>query len=381
MNSTAVDVHINTDPGNQLSLQLQILLIIVPIVLVPLASLISWYIRGHFADQNKILTEHRDAKRKYTITRLGKQIKTFYWPLYLLLLRYKQLSSRYKEFKAGNFTLSSHGDTRSQSVNLKIISQIMQKNNTGDNQDINTFVSKDNQNINIEMVEIEETHPIKSSPIEINRDIRIDIHSQSQIDIPSLNEMPPLNEIKQIDQDNRSDSSQRKNIDLNAPIHAKTDGLGFNESIKIINKFNRAITEYEDKMTEALRDAQKIYTEFAPLAEPGIDFLRELMKLDEYITYITAFRDLSDNDSGDIILEEKITKAKFPENVFTLIEDKLHYLQSMYNDLVYNHNSSVLDADYNPTENENANVVNTRAYRLSQYRSQSGVMLQSHPIS
>ena len=53
------------------------------------------------------LSQNLESKRKnYMIDHLKTQITSFYWPLYLHLIRYRQLVDRYKEFKAGHFSLN-----------------------------------------------------------------------------------------------------------------------------------------------------------------------------------------------------------------------------------------------------------------------------------
>ncbi len=289
-----IQIQIDTNGGGDQSLSLQILFICLPIVLAPLVGLISWFIRGYYDDQQKALDHHNEDKKKYLIDNLQNQIKLFYWPLYLYLIRYKQLVSRYKEFKSGHFSLSTGHSPEF----LKRSPLMPQKT--------------------LNLVPEPFPEPLRDDIIIQISHLESQSQSNSDKDIPSENQL----------------------LIANPP---KKTGMGFANAIKIINKFNKAIKEYENQMTQTLKNMQKIYIECTVMAEPSFELLRELVKLDEYITYIITFRDINDKNSSDSILEEKIEKAKFPDKLYQMIDDKLHYLQQIYNDLIANQNSSILN--------------------------------------
>jgi hypothetical protein len=289
-----VTITITSDQSNS---SLEFVYIIVPALLAPVIGLFCWFIRGHFEKQSKSFEQHRDSKKKYIIENYEKQLACFYWPLYLRLIRYKRLADRYNEFKIGKFSLDP--STR------------------GDKPQVDRSFEDQKTNLSVEIID-----------------------ADNPIVLPT---------------DEKQESESSSNKDIKSEEHLLTDqqnkGLGLKNAIKIISKFTQATDEYENKMVLSLKEIQKTYTEFAPIAEPDAQLLSELMKLDEYITYVTTFRDLSENDSNDPIITKKIEKAKFPDKIYILIESRLHLLQTRYNDLIYNHNSPILDNHKNPQNN------------------------------
>jgi hypothetical protein len=373
--------------SNQDGLSLQILFICIPIIFVPLVGLVSWFVRGHYERQNHELSQHKEDKKKYLIENIQTQIKFFYWPLYLNLIRYQQLLDRYKEFKAGHFSLStvSSPDFLKQSpLNKLSVGQIatIGTNNSQVNSIMRTFdksprpsshklklkldeyKSPDLQlnparmqtlaNIQKQFVAnqtpiIEEPHTSTVPEIKIDihdpSDASSEVHVQVHVDISSSN-----GEIEQINSnsDSNKDIKSEKNTLITNP--PKKGGMGISNAIKIIDKFNKAIREYENKMTQTLKDMQKIYTDSVAIADPSFELLRELVKLDEYVTYIITFRDVSHKSSTDAVLEEKIERAKFPSRINELVDAQLSYLQALCKDLVNNRNSSVLETQGNLTQ-------------------------------
>lgn len=317
-------INVNSQKTDQ-SLQMQLVFITVPIILAPLVGLCSWYIRGYYEKNAKSLEQHKDDKKKYMIENVIKQITLFYWPLYLQLIRYKQLVDRYNEFKAGRFSLSS-GASNTSKNQIKNFSPpaIAPPHKISTHWAINPQTEQ-SDHFTIEMIEVSD-------------------------EIKEVKIIERISENEKSEAETDSQSSLGKDIptDLSTLADPKNKGMGLKNAIKIINKFNQAINEYEDKIINALKQSQEIYTKYTPIAEPDIIMLKELIRLDEYITYVTTFTNLSEKNSADIILEEKINKAKFPEEVYVLIENKLHYLQSIYNDLVYNHNSHILESHFLP---------------------------------
>ncbi len=372
--STPFSVNVYTSQDG-LPFSLQILLITIPIILTPIIGLCSWFVRGYFDKRTKALEQHKDEKKKYMIEHIGKQIKSFYWPLYLHLIRYRQLVDRYKEFKAGHFSLSTGNSNEDKGSSDKQVAEITKLDHqimVGDGQ---------KPNINVEMIELVDMNNkdastdhnfVGSTSMEVTCPLSDKKISQEKISHEKISHEKTSHE--KTPQENISNSSSEKDIIPDAQLFPtlfsetkKNSGIGLKNAIKIINKFNQAINQYENKMMSTLKSIQKIYTQYAPIAEPDIELLKELTKLDEYITYMTTFKSLSDKNSADGVLEEKMDKAKFPKNVPIMIEDQLHYLQSVYNDLVYNHNTVVLDTDYKPVHNYNRNEYD-RKYRLSSFR-------------
>jgi hypothetical protein len=317
MNSTNITIEMGDSPNNW---NVQFLFAFIPAMFGPIFGLCTWFVRGHYEKQSRGLVQHNYEKKKYIINHISKQINDFYWPLHLQLMRYKQLATKYKDFKEGHFSLSD-GDKNSPP-------QLKKSNYSTDN------VSEKQA---IEMNEINEpTGPNEMKP-----------HSYD--DNVSLNSTRSMSK----DIETESDSLGYKN---------NKKGLGLKNAIRIINQFNQAITEYQRKIMETLKEAQKIYTQYAPIAEPDRVFLDGLMELDKYITYMSTFAELSeknDESSGDLIFEKKMESAQFPDTIFDIIESKLKNAQSIYNDLVYNHNSSILNYGKNPAHPESVESTNS----------------------
>ncbi len=376
-------------------LSLQILFICLPLIFAPLVGLISWYVRGHYERQNTALSQHKEEKKKYLIENIQTQIKLFYWPLYLHLIRYRQLLDRYKEFKAGHFSLStanspeflrqSHliasplqkssaaAQTRSAGTGHSPVTPLLNSvMRTFDNSprpqvrklglgldeykspDVPPNPARMQLLANMQRQFVENQTPVMKSIIEehpavqdIKIDIRDDTHPDAQIQTTTVTDEP-----EHTTSNSNSDSSKDIKPDKNTLITnpPKRGGMGISNAIKIIDKFNRAIREYENKMTQTLKDMQKIYTDSVAIADPSFELLRELIKLDEYITYIITFRDVSQKSSTDAVLEEKIERAKFPPRINELVDAQLSYLQALCKDLVNNHNSGILDSSENLTQ-------------------------------
>ncbi len=365
----------SSNNGTELSISIQILLVTIPIILSPIIGIFSWVIRGYFDNKAKLLEQHRDDKKKYMIRHINRQIRFFYWPLSLELIRYRHLVNRYKDFKSGHFSLSSDNpsgkDLISNTENFEK-SQDSAKNK----QNINIEMKKDQINNNIIIDIYDENADNKM----VEKNINIITSKEKNLSTNNNNSSSGKNIItikeKNLSTNNNNSSSGKNIVDEQivpslTKNRKKNKGIGLKNAIKIINKFNQAIDEYHNKIMLTLQSIQKIYTKYAPLAEPDIYLLQGLSKLDEYITYMTTFTDLSEKNSADKIMEEKMAKAKFPEDVTDMIEDQLHYLQSIYNDIVYNHNTVILDINSNPVQNSN---INNRKDRLSAFR-------QSHKIN
>ena len=339
MNSSSIIINIPSQEGNP---AIELLSILLPSILTPVIGLCSWIIRGYYDRRDKMAEQHRDKKRKYLITSLSNKLKVFYWPLYLNLIRYRQLLNKYNDFRDGKFSLD------------RSLTSYLQPSKTFD------AVAMDDVKVNFH----EET-PLPNVSIHITDADGEDTKSEEK-NIKPVRRMSISSEEKNIKPVRRMSTSPIELARIfgeighhiasqSGPTGVVSDtsgaggggggggGIGLAGAIRVIDRFNRATGEYETKMMEMLRVIQEIYTTNTPIVEPSSELLGELVKLDQYINYMTTFKKLSDDNPSDSIIEEKMSNATFPVNIIRIIEEQLKQHQIMYNDVINNYNSPVID--------------------------------------
>jgi hypothetical protein len=122
-----ISITLSSASASDLSPSLQLLVIMVPTILTPIVAMLTWYVKSRSEEYKKNTEKHHEEKKKHTLERTEIQIKNFYWPLYLNLIRYKQLLRRYNEFKLGHFSLSgSNEDPKDLQSNFLILPSIQQ---------------------------------------------------------------------------------------------------------------------------------------------------------------------------------------------------------------------------------------------------------------
>jgi hypothetical protein len=224
------------------------------------------------------LSQHRENQKKYLIDSLQRQITQFYWPMYLKLIRYQQFVARLKEFKEGHFSLSRIGGDSPESKTKSL------------------------------------------SQSQVSNPPQLDL----AIVLPTAPQLVPI-----------------------SSGHSQMSTLGPNVNsakIQVIERFNQAILKYESQQIETLRELQQTYTQFTPIAEPDGHLLMLLGQLDEFITYKITLHEVAEHTTGqyNAIIEDKLTRATYPNEVFACIRSRLAELQKQFNDLICNQHSQLL---------------------------------------
>lgn len=278
------------------------------IFVVPIGSAVAWWIRG-YVEQKRI--EHqkiKDEKKQKTLEIIETQIKEFYWPLYLNLLRYKKYSERYQEFRDGNLSLSSH---ESEDINGSLFNK---------------------EEYKIEMM----AYP----PIRRQRS-----HSYTPIYLPNRKDSTDTQstetninqQIFTIDEEKSNDINKNTGFIHNSEsnLHASQnnkhhDGKPNENELNINNlsKFEKMIQSYRLKMLERLSEIQQIYTTATPKIQQDNTIVKLIIELDEYITYVSA-------DSEYYQFGNKKVEKKFPTSIYSLIYRRLIALQGKHNELIY----------------------------------------------
>ena len=277
------------------------------IVVIPIGSAVTWWIRGYIEQKRMEHQKNKDEKKQKTMELIETQIKEFYWPLYLNLLRYKKYSERYQEFRDGNLSLSSH---ESEEIHNSLFNKeeykiemmayppprrqrsssytpiyLPNRKDSSDTQSTET-------NINQHIFTIDEDKSI----LENNKNIGY-IHNPELDNNPKILTSPQVNEPQELNVGN-------------------------------LNKFDKMIQSYRIKMLERLSEIQQIYTTSTPKIQQDNSMIKLIIELDEYITYVTA-------DSEYYEFGNKKVEKKFPVSIYSLIYRRLIALQEKYNEMVY----------------------------------------------
>ena len=120
----------NTDSNSQNNTSdftYQLILILVPIMTTSLVGVFSWILRGYFENNNQTKIVFREKKRIHDIKRITQEIKNFYWPLFINIIRYQEYLTQYEKFKNGDFSLSTSNKKKKKSkyttITPKLISE------------------------------------------------------------------------------------------------------------------------------------------------------------------------------------------------------------------------------------------------------------------
>ena len=248
-----------------------LLSILIPVIVTPLCGIVSWIVRGYIEKNSTAKKQQIEEIRRYLIQGISYEISNFYWPLYINLVRYKKLTEKYIHIKSGTLATSTASTESTES----------------------TSVNVEQENILLESLE------------------KISSHSSSEQSTKSqLNDTCVIN----IDSPGKSYDSDHLNIN-------------------ILENFTSFLHLYEKNILELLLKIQTIYTQHATHASFNDALFEAIIKLDEYITYVTT----AQNEILSVsFMNRHLNGLDFPDSIYIIVEKTLHELQSKHNDLLYN---------------------------------------------
>ena len=110
-------------------------------------------------------------------------------------------------------------------------------------------------------------------------------------------------------------------------------------NIRTLENFSIFLQLYEKNMHTLLLKIQTIYTQHATHASFSDALFDAILKLDEYITYVTT---VSSENLSESFIEKRINCITFPDSIYVIVEKTLHELQAKHNNLLYNHHNCIM---------------------------------------
>ena len=100
------------------------LYIIIPILVTPLLTFITWYISYKIEDKFSLFKSEKLL--------IKEKLNNFYWPMHIYLSRYNKILHRYNNIKSGNLSLSSsssniHNSTISNGIDIDKLNNLMEE--------------------------------------------------------------------------------------------------------------------------------------------------------------------------------------------------------------------------------------------------------------
>lgn len=267
-----------------------ILSVLLPVIITPIMGGLGWLISSIIGNHYKNKQEIRQKTTKYLVDRINTQIEKFYWPMYILIIRYVNIYNTYNGFRDGQLSISS------KSNNIKIDDDIQDSPRIYDNMfDYET---------NIDDI-INSKYPPALTTITANS-------------THSINSTHNVNS-----------THNPNNPDIRTDSNSVNSGVGvavgeLDEKMDILNKYTEVIEHYEKILIDTLLEIQNIYTNNMSYVDPEYTLSNYIAMLDRFITYITTLYSKSTNNN---FVKDKIDFTKFPKGIDKHIENNLLHLQ------------------------------------------------------
>jgi hypothetical protein len=295
-----------------------LLTILLPALSTLMAGL-AWIIRGVYEKRTNSRILHMEKKKQHVLDYLNEQLKSFYLPMHFKLAKFKNIYDLYIKIK-----------------NINIC-------------DTQTNIDNNSNYGFIDEQELTMQKQIQHTVIDISTDNEFYLKN-STTSTPSEAE----DNVKQTN----------KFIDMSASITSAipppTICLNGNK-ISWNNNNSSILDMYEDHMMILLLDIIETIEEKSICANVDRKLFEGLMKMCVFINITNIMYTKKKSDNSNISID---FVTNFPQNIYEMIEKRLYYIQTTYNDIISNRNSAVLKSKNLPNTERNLEYEQYSVYKF-----------------